>query len=181
VLRLHERSPLWPAVGIALSLEPVGEPRASLKLTHIVTDVAKSLGQQALRKIGSLEHFRAVSSPTRSIAASLKHRRYWPFPTRQLGLRIVVTKEIGGGLETRIQRSPNFLGCHWPSIPAEMLGKRYLWAFRTFWVTFWVSIDRFWHLPPSPGGLKRRRDCRDQNTGRAIGLAGGQGRRVLVN
>jgi hypothetical protein len=29
-----------------------------------------------------------------------------------------------GGLETRIQRSPNFLGCHWPSIPAEMYSKQ---------------------------------------------------------
>jgi hypothetical protein len=68
-----------------------------LKLKHFVTGVPKSLGQQALRKIRSLEHLPALSSPTRSTAASLKHRRCWAFPTRRPSLRIVVIQEIGGG------------------------------------------------------------------------------------
>jgi hypothetical protein len=76
----------------------------SFKLS--VSSVPKSPGQQALRKIRSLEHFPAVSPPMRSTAAALKHRRYWPFPARRVGLRIVAIEESGGGLETEIKRSP---------------------------------------------------------------------------
>ncbi len=91
-------------------METVGEPYGFypklLKWRHFVPSVPKSLGQQAVRKIRSLEHFPAVCPPTRSTAASLKHRRCWVFPARHLGLRIVAIEEIGGGLETEIQRSP---------------------------------------------------------------------------
>ena len=81
-------------------METVGEPYGFypklLKWKHFVPSVPKSLGQQALRKIRSLEHFPAVCPPTRSTAASLKHRRCWAFPARHLGLRIVAIEEIGG-------------------------------------------------------------------------------------
>jgi hypothetical protein len=81
-------------------METVGEPYGFypklLKWKHFVPSVPKSLGQQALRKIRSLEHLPALSSPTRSTAASLKHRRCWAFPTRRPSLRIVVIQEIGG-------------------------------------------------------------------------------------
>jgi hypothetical protein len=76
--------------------EPYGFYPKLLKWTHFVPSVPNSLGQQALRKIRSLEHFPAVSPPTRSTAASLKHRRCWAFPARHLGLRIVAIEEIGG-------------------------------------------------------------------------------------
>jgi hypothetical protein len=93
-------------------METVGEPYGFysklLKWKHFAPSVPKSLGQQALRKIRSLEHFPSVCPPTRSTAASLKDRRCWAFPARHLGLRIVAIEEIGGGLETRIQRSPKF-------------------------------------------------------------------------
>jgi hypothetical protein len=81
-------------------METVGEPYGFypklLKWKHFVPSVPKSLGQQALRKIRSLERFPAVCPPTRSTAASLKHRRCWAFPARHLGLRIVANEEIGG-------------------------------------------------------------------------------------
>jgi hypothetical protein len=81
-------------------METVGEPYGFypklLKWKHFVPSVPKSRGQQALRKIRSLEHFPAVCPPTRSTAASLKHRRCWAFPARHLGLRIVAIEEIGG-------------------------------------------------------------------------------------
>src|SRR5829696_3881645 len=81
-------------------METVGEPCGFcpklLKWKHFVPSVPTSLGQQALRKIRSLEHFPAVSPPTRSTAASLKHRRCWPFPARKRGLRIVAIEENGG-------------------------------------------------------------------------------------
>src|SRR5215211_5400867 len=107
-------------------METVGEPYGFypklLKWKHFVASVPKSLGQQALRKIRSLEHFPAVCPPTRSTAASLKHRRCWAFPARHLGLRIVAIEEIGGGLETRIQRSPNpaqILHSSWTAPPGK--------------------------------------------------------------
>jgi hypothetical protein len=81
-------------------METVGEPYGFypklLKWKHFVPSVPKSLGQQALRKIRSLEHFPAVRPPTRLTAASLKRRRCWAFPARHLGLRIVAIEEIGG-------------------------------------------------------------------------------------
>jgi hypothetical protein len=40
------------------------------------------------------------------------------------------------------------------SIPAEMLNKQYLWAFSTFWVTFWVSIVPF-RAPAGSSQLSR--------------------------
>jgi hypothetical protein len=89
-----------PWVSFSWSMETVGEPYGLyLKLLiwkHFVSSVPKSLGQRVLRKIRSPEHFPAVCPPTRSTAASLKHRRCWPFPARQLGLRIVAIEEIGG-------------------------------------------------------------------------------------
>ena len=105
-----------PWVSFSWSMETVGEPDGFypklLKWKHFVPSVPKSLGPQALRKIRSLEHFSAICPPTRSTAAALKHRRCWAFPTRHLGLRIVAIEEIGGGLETEIQRSPNFRRFH---------------------------------------------------------------------
>src|SRR5215211_1975798 len=99
-------------------METVGEPYGFypklLKWKHFVASVPKSLGQQALRKIRSLEHFAAVCPPTRSTAASLKHRRCWAFPARHLGLRIVAIEEIGGPKATTekhqitvVDRRPN--------------------------------------------------------------------------
>jgi hypothetical protein len=96
--RLREKSCPW--VNFSWSMETVGEPYGFypklLKWKHFVPSVPKSLGQQALRKIRSLEHFPAVCPPTRSTAASLKHRRCGAFPARHLGLRIVAIEEIGG-------------------------------------------------------------------------------------
>src|SRR5215203_1559743 len=96
--RLREKSCPW--VSFSWSMETVGEPCGFcpklLKWKHFVPSVPKSLGQQALRKIRSLEHFAAVCPPTRSTAASLKHRRCWAFPARHLVLRIVAIEEIGG-------------------------------------------------------------------------------------
>src|SRR6266851_9993988 len=92
-------------------METVGEPYGFypklLKWKHFVPSVPKSLGQRVLRKIRSLEHFPAVCPPTRSTAASLKHRRCWAFPARHLGLRIVAIEEIGGPKATTNKpRSP---------------------------------------------------------------------------
>src|SRR5829696_3031959 len=96
--RLRETSCPW--VSFSWSMETVGEPYGFypklLKWKHFVPSVPKSLGQQALRKIRSLKHFPAVCPPTRSTAASLKHRRCWAFPARHMGLRIVAIEEIGG-------------------------------------------------------------------------------------
>src|SRR5215213_6101220 len=89
-----------PWVSFSWSMETVGEPYGFypklLKWKHFVPSVPKSLGQQALRKIRSLKHFAAVCPPTRSTAASLKHRRCWAFPARHRDLRIVAIEEIGG-------------------------------------------------------------------------------------
>ncbi len=117
-----QRSAGCPGVNLRRSLQtsakPLGFVPKSLKLKHFVTGIPKSLGQQALRKIRSLEHLPALSSPTRSTAASLKHRRCWAFPTRRPSLRIVVVQENGGGegIRTIGTLTPwsGFVGCARP-------------------------------------------------------------------
>jgi hypothetical protein len=60
-------------------METVGEPLAfypkSLKLSQSIPSVPKSLGQQRLKKIRSLEPPSAIFPTTRSTASPSKHRR----------------------------------------------------------------------------------------------------------
>jgi hypothetical protein len=104
--------------------EPYGFYPKLLKWKHFVPSVPKSLGQQALRKIRSLEHFPAVCPPTRSTAASLKHRRCWAFPARHLGLRIVAIEEIGGeeGIRTHGTFPRVARGMEWLADPQDSNG-----------------------------------------------------------
>jgi hypothetical protein len=67
------------------------------------TEVSRSTGAEK----NSISEALSGCFPTNAVnSAALKHRRYWPFPARKLGLRIVAIEESGGGLETEIQRSP---------------------------------------------------------------------------
>jgi hypothetical protein len=81
-------------------METASEPMTlffkSLKYGHFRSSVPKSLGQQALRRIRSLERISAIWPITRSTTPSSNHRRAWLFPARQLGQRIVRNWEVGG-------------------------------------------------------------------------------------
>jgi hypothetical protein len=81
-------------------METIGQPLAvypkSLKLKQSIPGASKSLGQQGLRKIRSLEQPSTIFPTTRSTASPSKHRRVSQVATRQLGQRIVAIDETGG-------------------------------------------------------------------------------------
>jgi hypothetical protein len=81
---------------MATASEPLAHFSKSLKYGHFLSSVPKSLGQQALRRIRSLERISAIWPLTRSTAPSSNRCRAWPISARQLGWRIVAIEEVGG-------------------------------------------------------------------------------------